>query len=97
MGGEKKKISVKVPVAGRIYPLSIYMDEEEALRKAATEINDSIQKMRATYAVRDVQDLLAMTALEAVTRLKKAGLSEEMDELKDALETLNQDLIDLSE
>lgn len=87
-----KKISVKVPVAGRVYPLTINMEEEEALRLAAKEINDSIQKMRATYAVRDVQDLLAMTALEAVTRLKRANFGQELDEVMTALQSINDEL-----
>ena len=85
-------ISVKVPVAGRVYPLTIKMDEEEALRLAAKEINESIQKLRATYAVRDVQDLLAMTALEAVTRLKSGNSSTGLDTVKTELQKLNDQL-----
>ena len=87
-----KTISVKVPVAGRVYPLTIKMEEEEALRKAATEINDSIQKLRATYAVRDIQDLLAMTNLEAVTKLKAFEAGEGTEQIMDELIDLNKEL-----
>jgi len=87
-----KTISVKVPVAGRVYPLTIRMEEEEALRLAAKEIDESIQKLRATYAVRDIQDLLAMTALEAVTKLKSGKSGNEMEQIKQELITLNREL-----
>jgi len=87
-----KTISVKVPVAGRVYPLTIKMEEEEVLRQAAKEINESIQKLRATYAVRDVQDLLAMTNLEAVTKLKTAKSGEGMEQIKKELLNLNREL-----
>ena len=87
-----KTISVKVPVAGRVYPLTIKMDEEEALRQAAKEIDESIQKLRATYAVRDIQDLLAMTALEAVTKLKSGKSGNEVENIKQELVLLNEEL-----
>lgn len=87
-----KTISVKVPVAGRVYPLTIKMDEEEALRQAAKEIDESIQKLRATYAVRDIQDLLAMTALEAVTKLKSGKSGIDLEQIKQELITLNKEL-----
>jgi cell division protein ZapA len=87
-----KTISVKVPVAGRVYPLTIKMEEEEALRQAAKEINESIQKLRETYAVRDIQDLLAMTNLEAVTKLKAAKAGDQMEQVKQELLNLNKEL-----
>lgn len=83
----KKQISVKIPVAGRVYPLTIAMDEEEAIRLAAKDIDESIAKLRATYAVRDIQDLLAMTALEAVSEIKK---DRSNNELNQCIESLNQ-------
>jgi len=87
-----KTISVKVPVAGRVYPLTIKMEEEESLRQAAKEINESIQKLRETYAVRDIQDLLAMTNLEAVTKLKAVKASDELEKVKQELVSLNNEL-----
>ena len=88
----KKQISVKIPVAGRIYPLTIAMEEEESIRKAAKEIDESIKKLRATYAVRDIQDLLAMTALQAVSELKNDTHDTEMQESLDALRKIDADL-----
>ena len=58
------KLSIKVNIGGRTYPLTIAPSEEEAIRKAAQLINDNIRQLEENYAVRDKQDVLAMTALQ---------------------------------
>lgn len=91
----KKQISVKIPVGGRIYPLTIAMEEEESIRKAAREIDESIKKLRATYAVRDTQDLLAMTALQAVSELKNDSSDDELSQCLESLKQIDNQLDDL--
>jgi len=59
-----EKISLKVIIAGRTYPLTIKKDEESAILAAAEKINSNIKKLQGSYAVKDMQDLLAMTALQ---------------------------------
>ena len=61
-------LSIKVTIAGRTYPLTIDRNEEEVIRKAAAEINKNIDSLKSNYAVKDVQDLLAMTALQFATK-----------------------------
>lgn len=63
-----KDLSIKVTIAGRVYPLSVKENEEENIRKAAIEINDMIKEYEQNYAVKDRQDLLAMCALQFATR-----------------------------
>lgn len=58
------KIALKIIIAGRTYPLTIKKEEETAIRNAADRINTNIQKLQGSYAVKDMQDLLAMTALQ---------------------------------
>ena len=58
--------SIRIELAGRAYPLTIHPDEEENIRAAAQEINESITRLKASYPLTDKQDLLAMAALEAV-------------------------------
>lgn len=91
----KKQISVKIPVGGRIYPLTIAMEEEESIRKAAREIDETIKKLRATYAVRDTQDLLAMTALQAVSELKNDSSDDELSQCIESLKQIDNQLDDL--
>ena len=64
------KISLKIVIAGRTYPLTIKADEEGAIREAADRINTNIQKLQGSYAVKDMQDLLAMTTLQMAVQLK---------------------------
>jgi cell division protein ZapA len=59
-----EKISLKVIIAGRTYPLTIKKEEESAILAAAEKINFNIKKLQGSYAVKDMQDLLAMTALQ---------------------------------
>jgi cell division protein ZapA len=66
--------SIRVELAGRAYPLTIHMAEEENVRRAVDEINESIARLKAAYPLTDKQDLLAMAALEVTVRaLNHAG------------------------
>lgn len=58
-----KELSIKVTIGNRVYPLTIGSEEEESIRKAAKLVNENIKELENSYAVRDKQDLLAMTAL----------------------------------
>lgn len=60
--------SIRIELAGRAYPLTIHVEEEENIRAAAQEINESITRLKASYPLTDKQDLLAMAALEVTTR-----------------------------
>ncbi len=59
-----EKVSLKVIIAGRTYPLTIKKEEESAIMQAAEKINTNIKKLQGNYAVKDMQDLLAMTTLQ---------------------------------
>lgn len=71
------ELSIKLTIAGRTYPLTIKREEEEMIRKAAKSIDDQVNKFGANYAVKDKQDLLAMTALQLATR--NLSLPDESD------------------
>jgi len=57
------KLSIKVNIGNRVYPLTIDREEEELIRKAAKRVNENMKQLESTYSVSDKQDLLAMTAL----------------------------------
>jgi cell division protein ZapA (FtsZ GTPase activity inhibitor) len=42
--------------------------EQEKVLKAADDINKAIELLSKSYAVKDTQDLLAMSALQLITR-----------------------------
>lgn len=67
------KVSLKIIIAGRTYPLTIKKEEEAAIREAADRINSNIKKLQGSYAVKDMQDLLAMTTLQMAVKMKAGG------------------------
>ncbi|MDG1332161.1 MAG: cell division protein ZapA [Crocinitomicaceae bacterium] len=89
------KLSLKVVVAGRTYPLSVEEDEVQKVEAAAKDINKAVKMLQDNYAVKDMQDLLAMTALQlAVKEGKQAPEAIEPDysDIEDRLSALIDDL-----
>lgn len=82
-----EKLSINVNVAERLYPLKIDRDDEEKIRRAAKLINDKVILYKQRYSDKDVQDYLAMAALQFVIKLieceDKADTSEFVSDLKD--------------
>ena len=70
------ELSIKVSIAGRTYPLTIKREEEETIRRAAKEVDDNVRALQQTYAVKDKQDLLAMSALQMATNALKFSKKE---------------------
>lgn len=88
------KLSLKVVVAGRTYPLSVNESEEARVLKAAEDINKSIKLLKDNYAVKDMQDLLAMTALQLASKSSNESKESQVDysEIESSLESLLKDL-----
>mgnify|MGYP005870312295 CR=1 FL=1 len=77
------KTSIKVILAGRNYPLTINEGEEKVVQEAVDGINNSIKRLQENYAVKDMQDLLAMTALQLATRSNKSAPTNGDDSSKE--------------
>lgn len=88
------KISLKIVVAGRTYPLTVNEGEDVKIIKAADDINRAIKLLQENYAVKDMQDLLAMTALQLATKPQSTQMSSSNDvtDIENSLEKLLQDL-----
>ena len=63
-----KDLSIKVNIAGRMYPLTVQQTEEENIRKAVKANDEMVRDYEQNYAVKDKQDLLAMVALQYATQ-----------------------------
>jgi len=88
----KQKISIDI--AGRPYPLSVNSEEdEECIRKAGKLINEKLFQHKQSYRDKDVQDLLAVVALQLATKLieldTKADPTEQVGRLKQICEQLD--------
>jgi cell division protein ZapA (FtsZ GTPase activity inhibitor) len=94
------KLSLKVVVAGRTYPLSIEENEEQVVLDAAKDINKAIKLLQDSYAVKDMQDLLAMTALQLAAKKDSASLENKesinIDEIEAQLKSISEELEGLS-
>ncbi len=61
-------LSIKVSIGGRIYPITVSASEEDKVRAAAVRVEENLKQLQNSYAVKDKQDLLAMTALQFATQ-----------------------------
>ena len=62
------KLSIKVNLVDRYYPLKIEGKDEERIRKAAKLINERVLQYKQRYTDKDTQDFLAMAALQFVIK-----------------------------
>ena len=84
------KLSIRVNVADRYYPLKVEREDEEKIRRAARLINEKVLQYKQRYTDKDVQDFLAMAALQYVIKLTEQDEKLETDYLPDALKELIQ-------
>jgi cell division protein ZapA (FtsZ GTPase activity inhibitor) len=68
----KEQISIKVTIAGKIFPLKVAASEEENIRKAAELINNKLRTYTEEYSIKDKQAALSMSALEIASELLNA-------------------------
>lgn len=74
------EVSMKVTIAGRTYPLTVKSEDETGIRNAEQTIEESIAAFQKNYAVKDKQDLLAMSSLQIAARLHSKKESERIVE-----------------
>lgn len=86
------KLTIKVNIVDRIYPLKIEREEEEKIRKAAKKINDTVLQYKKIYSDKDDQDFLAMAALQFVTKVVEQQDNREVEQVIDSLKDINLDL-----
>ncbi len=84
------KLSIRVNVADRYYPLKVERENEEKIRKAARMINEKVLQYKQRYTDKDVQDFLAMAALQYVIKLTEEEEKLENDYIPDAISELIQ-------
>jgi cell division protein ZapA len=94
------KLSLKVVVAGRTYPLSVEEHEEQKVIDAARDINKAIKLLQDNYAVKDMQDLLAMTALQLASKKESASSEKKesinTEEIETQLKSISEELDELN-
>jgi len=89
------KITIRVNLVDRFYPLNIDKNEEEKVRMAAKRINDTVMEYKKKkYKDQDEQDFLAMAALYFATKAmeneKKYDYTQSLENLKDITQELEE-------
>jgi len=86
------KLSIRIQIGDKYYPLRIERNEEELIRKAAGMINDKLTQYRGKYSERDMVDLLAMTALQFTKRFAEHETNDELAVLNEEIKQINIEL-----
>jgi cell division protein ZapA (FtsZ GTPase activity inhibitor) len=87
-----EKLSIRVNIADRFYPLKIDRNEEESIRKAAKLLNERVLQYKQRYADKDVLDFVAMAALQLVTRLVELEEKQDVAPVIESIKELNDEL-----
>ena len=74
-----EKLKIKISIADRVYPLTVYFSQEEGLRSASKKIDTMIKQFEENYAVRDKQDVLAMCALQFASKIEQRSIEQMED------------------
>ena len=64
------KLSIKLHIANRIYPMKIERKSEEYIRNAVKNIEERLKFYEDNYAIKDKQDLLAMCLIEYASKFE---------------------------
>ena len=89
------KLTIKVKIIDRFYPIRINRDEEELIRKASDKINETVSQYRSVYSGKDNdnQDFLSMVCINYVTKFlqnqDKFEIGNFVDDLKQIEEKLS--------
>ena len=88
------KLSIKINIANRIYPMKIERKSEEYIRNAVKQIEGRLKYYEENYAIKDKQDLLAMCLIEYASKFESLnnknvveddGLTEKLSEIETIL------------
>ncbi len=87
-----EKLSIRVNIGDRYYPLKIERNEEEKIRKAAKTINDKLLQYKQKFSDKDNLDFLAMVALQYVNKVIETETEMDSSYILDEIKELNEGL-----
>lgn len=92
-----EKLSIKVKIADREYPMKVDPEEEGTIRNAGKRINEMIASYKEAFKIDDKQDLLAMVAFDCLVEKTKSQteFDNETSVNTNRLEFLNKLITDI--
>ncbi len=82
------EIPIKIHILEREYTIKAAQRDVEAVRKAAAQLNESLQHLKQQFRMTDKQDLLAMVAFDSV--FQQFLVSEEFTDCQKKIEYMDQ-------
>ena len=91
-----EKLSIKLHIANRTYPMKIERRSEEHIRNAVKKIEGRMKFYEENYAIKDKQDLLAMCLIEYASKSESISnksvveddvLTEKLNEIEAILDS----------
>ncbi|MFM1892924.1 MAG: cell division protein ZapA [Crocinitomicaceae bacterium] len=86
------KVSLKISLCGRTYPITVAEQEQTRVLEAAKQINEAIDQLKKSYAVNDSQDLLAMASLQLLIKSHANSNNATYKQIEQKLADLDQEL-----
>ncbi len=86
------KVSLKISLCGRTYPITVAEQEQTRVLEAAKQINEAIDQLKKSYAVSDSQDLLAMASLQLLIKSHANSNNAMFKQIEQKLADLDQEL-----
>ncbi len=74
------KLSIKLHIANRIYPMKIERKSEEFIRNSVKKIEKRLKFYEENYAIKDKQDLLAMCLIEYASKFESVSNKKSLDD-----------------
>ena len=83
-------ITIHISIGGRTYPATVNAGHEEYVRKASKQINGQLKTFAARFPSTDVQDQLALAALDNLSR--QLAKDEEWSQSEEHLSALADEM-----
>ena len=74
-----EKLSIRVNIAERYYPLKVDRNDEEKVRKAVKLINEKALGYRQRYGDKDVQDWLSMACMFFALKVVESEANQDLE------------------
>jgi cell division protein ZapA len=86
-----ERVSVKISIGDRSYPLRVPIEDQQKIQRAAALINEKVGAYKGKYSNKDMQDFIAMAALQLATQTLEQEATENSSLIEDIL-SLNKKL-----
>ena len=86
------KLTIKLQIGKKMYPLAIDRAMEEVYREAAKQINAKLAQYQTAYPNQDAETYMAVSILDFATRAIKAEKEKDTAELAEAMKKLTQEI-----